>query len=108
MSYTTENMRIAQAYGSICEARESIRDKTLREWQAFLGDRMAVVETQEGEIYYDYDPKTDSFVYGGASNAGILPEGRVKYDHYVSMRENLENVVEEIEAKYGIMDDNEE
>ena len=76
-------------------------DEILSKYRMFIGNRMPVVETKEGEIYFKYDPKRNVFAYGGASNAGLLEEGHIDYDKSQSMQWNLEQLHDEIYEKYG-------
>ena len=98
--------------GNIDNTNESFEDdeeisneEILSEYREFLGDRMPIVETKEGEIYFDYDPIRNVFAYGGASNTGLLEDGCIEYDKSESMLKNLENLHDEIYEKYGYPDE---
>lgn len=80
---------------------EPSNEDILVQYCKFLGNAMPVVETKEGEIYFEYDPKRNVLAYGGASNTGLLEDGHIDYDKSQTMQWNLENLHDEIYEKYG-------
>lgn len=75
------------------------------EYLQFLGGREPCVETRDGVIYFQYDPSRNVFAYGSATNTGLLEDGSMEYDKSESMLTNLENLHDEIYAKFGYPED---
>lgn len=84
---------------------EISNEEILAQYREFLGNAMPVVETKEGEIYFEYDPKRNVLAYGGASNTGLLEIGSMEYDKNTTVQENLIRLSEEIYEKYGYPDE---
>ena len=80
-------------------------EEILVQYRKFLGNAMPVIETKEGEIYFEYDPKRNVLAYGGASNVGLLEDGHIDYDKSQSMQWNLEQLHDEIYEKYGYLEE---
>lgn len=60
--------------------------------------RSNILSLSNGDyVYFDYDPKSNSMVAGGATNAGIIPEYTQEYDFNYSFDENLQNFLDTIE-----------
>ncbi|MBP5753352.1 MAG: hypothetical protein J6W60_10940, partial [Treponema sp.] len=87
------------------EPVEDSNEEILAQYRKFLGNAMPVVETKEGEIYFEYDPKRNVLAYGGASNTGLLEMGSMEYDKNTTVQENLIRLSEEIYEKYGYPDE---
>lgn len=73
----------------------------LKEWRDLASRLMPVVETADGEIYYQLKDVPGGLVweYGGACNTGLLVDGTVEYDEFLSLNENIQNIVSEIKPK---------
>ena len=87
------------------DEEEVSNEEILAQYRKFLGNAMPVVETKEGEIYFEYDPNRNVLAYGGACNTGLLEDGYIEYDKSESMLTNLENLHDEIYAKFGYPED---
>lgn len=108
MSNLIENIRIANAYRSICEGVVPSTEETEREWEEWLADsrRASIgfkpeVETQEGLVRYEYDPTVDALVYRGKTDDGTVLGGMYKIDHRLTMSDNVSAAVYEIVHRYG-------
>jgi len=76
-------------------------DQVAKEFDEFIGNREACVETKEGVIYFQYNKEDNMLEYGGATNTGLIKDGALEYDKSNSMQSNIENLISEIETKYG-------
>ena len=55
--------------------------------------RSPIFEMPSGDVLHlQYDPKQDNFEVGTATNAGLAVQHTLKYDHSLSLADNIENV----------------
>lgn len=66
---------------------------------AFKGGKMNCFETAKGVVYVE--PQGEQLVYGGMTNAGIIPEYKFDYDFGQSFDWNLQGHIEQIMEEEG-------
>ena len=103
--YLSKDNPIVESYATDDDEDEVSNEEILVQYRKYLGNAMPVVETKEGEIYFEYDPKRNVLAYGGASNTGLLEMGSMEYDKNTTVQENLIRLSEEIYEKYGYPDE---
>ena len=65
----------------------------------FDGMRSHTLEMPNGTVLgVNYDPSTNKMIAGGITNAGLIPEHNHSYDYSVSLDENLQNFMEELQS----------
>ena len=66
---------------------------------AFRGGKMNCFETAGGVVYFE--PQGEKLVFGGATNAGIIPQYEFEYDFDHSFDWNLQGMIEQIMEEEG-------
>lgn len=68
---------------------------------------LPIIETAEGEFYFEPSEDGSKIIYGSMTNAGIIPEGEIEYDCHKSLDWHIQGLAEELLEKHGYIKEDE-